>query len=188
MKVRDSGMPERDYWESFFEPESLLDRLHLDSSCGDALEFGCGYGTFTLPAARRIRGTIHTFDLDPAMIAETGRRALEEGINNVVVTRRDFVRDGTGLPDGNADYAMLFNILHLEDPLPLLTEVRRNLAPGGRMGLIHWNFDPETPRGPPLDIRPRPAQCRVWAEEAGFVLQGGTIDLPPYHYGMTLRR
>lgn len=188
MKVRDSGMPERDYWESFFEPERLLDLLQLEADCGDVLEFGCGYGTFTLPAARRIRGTLYTFDLEPAMIAETRRRAREGGVTNVDVALRDFVRDGTGLPDGAVDYAMMFNILHLEEPVPLLVEARRNLSARGRLALMHWNFDPDTPRGPPMEIRPKPEQCLAWAEEAGFVLQGGIVALPPYHYGMTLRR
>ena len=31
---------------------------------GDVAELGCGYGTFTLPLARRIGGTVHTLDID----------------------------------------------------------------------------------------------------------------------------
>ncbi len=82
---------------------------------------------------------------------------------------------------------MLFNILHGEDPVGLLAEAKRNLCPSGLLGVIHWNYDETTPRGPPLDIRPRPEQCLGWAKEAGFTADSDIIDLPPYHYGMVLR-
>jgi ubiquinone/menaquinone biosynthesis C-methylase UbiE len=52
------------------------------------------------------------------------------------------------------DYAMLFNILHAEQPERLLREARRILAPHGLLGIIHWNYDPSTPRGPSMEIRP----------------------------------
>lgn len=119
----------------------------------------------------------------------TARKAKELGLNNVRVERRDFVVDGTGLPDGSVDYAMLFNILHCEQPEGLLGEAHRVLSPGGRVAIMHWNYDPGTPRGPSMDIRPRPEQCRDWAERVGF-RQAVTdqIELPPYHYGWVLEK
>jgi ubiquinone/menaquinone biosynthesis C-methylase UbiE len=99
------------------------------------------------------------------------------------------VVDGTGLPDASIDYAMLFNILHAECPEALLREAYRILVPGGRVGIIHWNYDSTTPRGPSMDIRPRPEQCRDWAVKVGFRLMApGILQLPPYHYGMVLER
>ncbi len=176
-------------WEGFFDPPAALVRLGLDSSCRDAVEFGCGYGTFTIPAARIVSGTLHALDIEPAMIEATTARALAEGVGNVRACLRDFMADGTGLPDESVDYAMLFNILHADAPRVLLDEAFRVLRPGGLVGIIHWNYDASTPRGPSMDIRPRPGQCRQWAEESGFALVApGVIDLPPYHYGMALRR
>jgi len=52
------------------------------------------------------------------------------------------------------------------------------------VGVIHWNYDPSTPRGPSMDIRPRPEQCQEWVQSAGFQLISPIIQLPPYHYGM----
>jgi hypothetical protein len=63
------------------------------------------------------------------------------------------------------------------------------LQSGGILGVIHWNYDPSTPRGPDMSIRPRPEQCLHWAIEAGFrLLPPGIVDLPPYHYGMGLEK
>jgi ubiquinone/menaquinone biosynthesis C-methylase UbiE len=49
----------------------------------------------------------------------------------------------------------VFNILHAEKPEELLKESYRILKPDGKLSVIHWNYDPETPRGPPITIRPR---------------------------------
>jgi SAM-dependent methyltransferase len=107
----------------------------------------------------------------------------------VHVERRDFVAEGTGLPDASVDCAMLFNILHCEEPEVLLAEAHRVLAQGGLLGIMHWNYDPTTPRGPSMDIRPRPEQCRQWAEQLGLRLHvPDRIDLPPYHYGWVLEK
>ena len=188
MRVRESGMPPQDYWDSFFEAEQVLDALLLDESRRNVLEFGCGYGTFTLPVARRISGTVTALDLDPTMLDATRLNAQNAGVDNIECQLRDFCKDGSGIMDGGVDYVMLFNILHLDDPVSLLQESRRILGQGGLLGIIHWIYDSETPRGPPLDIRPKPEQCREWAIEAGFSPHSETIDLPPYHYGLVMTR
>jgi len=189
MKARESGMPEESIWRGFFDPEAILRLLKLTPSCRDVVDFGCGYGTFTIPAARIVSGKVHAFDIEPDMARITAAKAETEGRRNVSVSVRDFVTEGTGFPRASIDYVMLFNILHVEQPERLLRESHRILAPGGLLAIIHWNPDPSTPRGPSMDIRPRPEQCRDWAIQEGFrLLPPGIIDLPPYHYGMTLER
>jgi len=185
MKTRESGMPEEQMWRTFFEPESILTALKLDQNVRDAVDFGCGYGTFALPAARRIQGTLHGFDIDAAMVAECERRAREAGLANLRPTVRDFVKDGTGLAENSVDYVMIFNILHAEEPQVLLREAWRILRSDGRVTVVHWNYDETTPRGPSMKIRPRPEDCQRWIKEAGFETDGDIIDLPPYHYGLT---
>ncbi|MCB1126164.1 MAG: class I SAM-dependent methyltransferase [Verrucomicrobiae bacterium] len=184
MKVRDSGMPDENVWAAFFDADRILTRLGLDDPSADVVEFGCGYGTFTVAAASRTCGKVFALDLEPAMIEATGRKAWAAGLGNVRCQRRDFVRDGTGLPHHSTDYAMLFNILHADQPVELLREACRVLRPGGKVAVIHWNYDASTPRGPDLSIRPRPEQCQGWVREAGFDLALAFISLPPYHYGL----
>jgi ubiquinone/menaquinone biosynthesis C-methylase UbiE len=189
MKARESGMPEEELWREYFDPEAILRTLKLTPSCRDVLEFGCGYGMFTIPAARIVAGTVHALDIEAEMIALTQVKADVEGLRNIRLYRRDFVLDGTGLPAESIDYVMLFNILHAEQPKRMLRESHRILVPGGLLGVIHWNYDPATPRGPSMEIRPRPEQCRDWATQEGFrLLPPGIVSLPPYHYGMTLER
>jgi len=187
MKIRESGMPERDMWEKFFNPRAILHTLSLDKEVGDVAEFGCGYGTFTVPAAKIIKGDIYTFDIDPDMIQITREEVKKHGLRNVRVSLRDFMTEASGLPEKSVDYVMLFNILHLENPSVLLNEAHRILKMGGRIGIIHWNHDSTTPRGPSMDIRPKPEQCIQWAEAAGFI-NPKQYDLKPYHYGIVMRK
>jgi len=185
MKIRESGMPERKLWESFFDPVKILSTLDLNSQAQDVVEFGCGYGTFTIPAAKIIKGKIYALDIDPEMMRMTNEEANENGLKNVQTILRDFIKKGSGLPDESIDYVMLFNILHLENPLILINEARRVLKNGGMLGIIHWNYDPTTPRGPSMDIRPKPQDCIRWAKSAGFS-DPRQYDLKPCHYGVTL--
>ena len=187
MKARESGMPEEAYWQSFFAAEAALDRLMPQlGTAAEIVEFGCGYGTFTLPAARRTTGRLTALDIEPTMVAEVAAKAGAAGLNNVHAVQRDFVLYGTGLADGSQAHAMVFNLLHLEDPLALLREALRVLRPGGAISVIHWRSDIPTPRGPSLAIRPTAEQCIAWLEQAGFtgVQQVDLSGSCPYHYGL----
>jgi ubiquinone/menaquinone biosynthesis C-methylase UbiE len=191
MKGRESGMPDEAYWASFFDPHAVLALLLLpkDSTC-NVLEFGCGYGTFTLPAASRTRGRVTALDIEPEMVSLVAQRAHEAGLMNVHAEVRDFVAHGTGVQDGSQGHVMIFNLLHIEDPLALLREAHRTLEPGGTLSVIHWRSDIDTPRGPPLAIRPTPEQCSAWLSEAGFdaVIQVALGQCAPYHYGLLAQR
>jgi len=183
MKIRESGMPEELYWESFFDPESILAKLQFDDQIIDAVEFGCGYGTFTIPAAKIIKGNLFALDIDPAMIKRLKKRIAEKNLTNIKLSQIDFVKEGTKTKDKSIDYAMLFNVLHCEDPVSLLKEAYRILKNGGKIGVMHWIYSAKTPRGPSLNIRPKPEQCIEWLKFSGFSISD-VISLPQYHYGI----
>lgn len=190
MKARESGMPDEDYWETFFDADCIIRNLEC-AKRGDesVVEFGCGYGTFTLPVAKRTSGIVRAFDIEAELVDLVRRKADDEGLENVQVEMRDFVLDGTGLGDASVDHVMVYNLLHLEEPVRLLKEAYRILRPGGEVSIIHWKHDPSTPRGPSMGIRPRPEQCRAWAEQAGFEwVRDKDFTCCCHHYGLLLRR
>jgi len=189
MKVRDSGMPDEEMWTGFFDAAKVLAMFGLDHGVQDLVEFGCGYGTFTLAAAGIAAGTVHALDIESEMVDAVRQKCEEAGISNVRAEVRDFVSEGTGLADNSMDAALLFNILHHEEPVALMKEALRVLKPNGTLAVIHWNYDPATPRGPAMEIRPRPEQCIDWGKEAGFRFnEQNRYDLPPYHYGLLFRK
>jgi SAM-dependent methyltransferase len=189
MKLRESGMPEEVYWETLFDVPLILDRLGIDERLRNVVEMGCGYGTFTIPVARRISGVLTTFDIESEMVERTRQRAAQAGVSNVLYVVDDVFANGFGGEPGSKDACLLFNILHCEQPVKLLAEAVRVVRPAGFVHVIHWRFDPATPRGPSMNIRSRPEQIVNWAEEAGLVASSeGFLDLPPWHYGIRFQR
>jgi len=185
MKLRDSGMPDEAYWETLFDVPLVLARLGIDSSLGDVVELGCGYGTFSIPIARAITGKLTTFDIETAMIDRTTERAAELPNGKIICQLRDVMEHGFGI--AGVDAALVFNLLHCDEPERLLHYAADAVRPGGQVLVIHWRYG-ETPRGPSLDIRPRPEQVIAWAHETGRLqTDGGPIDLPPWHYGVRFR-
>jgi SAM-dependent methyltransferase len=188
-KIRESGMPSEEIWRSFFNVEEILGRMLVNSQVVDAADFACGYGTFTIPAAQRMQGAMHAIDIDPEMMRIVNEKLQKLKLNNIKTIIRDLLTDGSGLDDDSVDYVMLFNILHLEDPVILLREAFRVLRREGRVGIIHWLRDPNTPRGPPLQMRPTAEQGLNWCLQAGFAGGSNTsVELKPYHFGFLMRK
>ncbi|MDE2468513.1 MAG: hypothetical protein KGL35_07155, partial [Bradyrhizobium sp.] len=120
-------------------------------------------------------------------IERTLARAEEQGVRNINATVRDVLAAGFGLEAACCDAALLFNILHCPQPEEVLRKASALLRPTGRVLVIHWRSDIATPRGPALDLRPRPEQIATWAAEAGLKADGPALLLPPWHFGLILR-
>ncbi|MEX2603179.1 MAG: class I SAM-dependent methyltransferase, partial [Gracilimonas sp.] len=112
MKIRESGMPDDKIWASFFDVPFILSEMEINSTIQDLAEIGYGYGTFTIPAAQRISGTMYAFDIDQGMKSIVEEKLVSKEINNIHLQTRDVIKYSTGLPDRSVDYVMLFNILH----------------------------------------------------------------------------
>jgi ubiquinone/menaquinone biosynthesis C-methylase UbiE len=191
MKVRESDMPDETHWASFFDCEAVIGKLlGVTGMQGDAIEFGCGYGSFTVPMARHTSGLVTALDIEPGMIAAVREKAASLGLHNIRVELRDFVADGAGVDADSQAHAVIFNLLHLAQPVELLREAHRTLQDGGVLSVMHWRSDIPTPRGPPLAMRPTPGQCREWMVDAGFraVESVDLQDACPFHFGLVGRR
>jgi ubiquinone/menaquinone biosynthesis C-methylase UbiE len=187
MKVRDSGMPEERMWSQFFNPEHILQQMEVTPDLMSVVDLGCGFGTFTIPASHIVSGTVYAFDIDRDMIGQLQSKRMEQELKNIEIHLKDFITDGSGLADNSIDYVMLFNILHHDNPYQILQEVYRILKPGQKAGIVHWRSDIQTPRGPQLDIRPTPEQCKQWAIESGFGISK-EVMLEPYHFGIIINK
>jgi ubiquinone/menaquinone biosynthesis C-methylase UbiE len=188
MKVRDSGMPPETMWSGFFDVDSILNKMQVNQSVVNLLEVGCGYGTFTINSAKRISGKLSAFDIEQEMIDYSRNKAHQEGLTNIEFFNRDIIAEGSGLEKESIDYVMLFNILHHDKPMELLNEAHHVLYNWGRVGIIHWRSDIDTPRGPDVSIRPKPDQCIEWAKEAGFKILLQPQLLEPFHFGLIIQK
>jgi len=188
MKARESGMPEEKMWEQFFDVEKILDELEINNGIQRLVDFGFGYGTFTIPASKKIKGMIYAYDIEDALNKELESKLKINNITNVISFTRDFIASGTDLQNEEVDYVMLFNILHADESIDILKETFRILKKKGRVGVIHWNYDPSTPRGPSMSVRPKPEALKNMVTKAGFSIIKHNINLPPYHYGILAQR
>ncbi|QBZ84133.1 class I SAM-dependent methyltransferase [Hydrogenovibrio crunogenus] len=187
MKVPQSDMPETALWESFFDPDRLIQQLIPDAPfMGDAVELGAGYGTFTKSALKSVTGKVHAYEIEPHMCTN-----LEARFNDIIPLRlqvhcADVLIGGTGLTAGSISLVMAFNFLHFGDPQTLLDHVYHILGPGGRLLIIHWRSDIDTPRGPDMHLRPTPETVCKWCHKSGFKLlqQPDISGSCPWHYAV----
>lgn len=186
MKYRESGMPPEELWKSFFNPVDILKQMGIDKNIKTLIDIGCGYGTFLLPATELISGNVIGIDVDEKMIEFCGNKIQDTSISNVHLINGDISTVDTieqlKKHKVEIDYIALFNILHCEKPLDLLQSVYDVLNKNGKIGVIHWKHE-ETPRGPSMEIRPKPETIIEWASTVGFTLKN-QIDLTPYHFGL----
>lgn len=181
-------MPEQDYWESFFDVSNILKVLSINNTIKNIAEIGCGYGTFTIPIAKNISGKVFAFDIDKNMISVTNNKLNILKINNVELCKKDVLEQGTGLANESVDYVVLFNILHNKKPSDFLNEAYRILKPSGKIGIIHWRSDIQTPRGPDLSIRPKPNEILSNVNLKLFKILISHTILEPYHFGILLQK
>lgn len=96
----------------------------------EVLEYGCGLGELTIVLARS-GARVTTFDLSPASVEFTRRRAAREGVADRV---QFVVAAGEALPfpDAAFDVAVGKAVLHHLDPVAGAAELARVLRPDGR--------------------------------------------------------
>lgn len=185
MKVDDSGMPEETYWNSLLDIDGIVDWLAIPK-ISTIVEIGCGYGTFTVPIAKKSEGKIYTYDIEPSMIEIAQENVRKAGLSNVTFNLRDVLELSTGLEPNRTDMVLLFNILHFSERRIFLAEASRILKNGGIVAIIHWRKDIPTPRGPAVSVRPDKDQILNALERLNLSFHGNSSILEPYHWGIQL--
>jgi SAM-dependent methyltransferase len=118
---------------------TLADLLHHDTVYPEGsrvLEAGCGVGAQTVILSRSSPGArFECVDISEMSLGAARRMAHTEGLVNVTFRQGDLYR----LPyrNGSFDHVFVCFVLeHLSNPLKVLQELRRVLAPGGSLTVI----------------------------------------------------
>jgi len=116
----------------FVNPERILREIGLQK--GQAmLDYGCGVGVFTIPAAQIVGdgGVVYALDIHPLCIKTIEKEIGKRGVANVKTILSD--RE-TGLPDESVDVVFLYDVLQfITDRGRLMEEFHRVLKPDGRL-------------------------------------------------------
>ena len=115
-----------------FKPEEEIKKLSLRKG-QVVLDYGCGIGSYTFPAAKLVSKTGKVYALDKQLLAirKVKKRAQKEGIHNIETILSD---KKTELPNESVDIVLLYGVLpEAEDKKSLLKELYRVLKPAGRL-------------------------------------------------------
>ncbi len=160
--------------------EVRIARLFLGLTSGDkVLDVACGPGNFSREFAKAagVDGLVVGIDASPTMLARGAEESERAGTTNLVLIRGD----ATALPfnDAGFDCACCFAALHLfADPFKGLDEMRRVLAPGGRIAVLTSIRRPVTAK-PLKPVAERLSGMRVFEpdEITGALDQRGFVDV-----------
>lgn len=95
------------------------------------LDYGCGPGSYLIPASRLVTdsGKVYALDIQSAALQYVRRIIKKNDLTNVETILSDCA---TGLPDDSIDVVLLYDIFHdLKNPNEILKEIHRILKPGG---------------------------------------------------------
>lgn len=120
----------RDKFGIPFKPEKELNKLNIEEG-QEILDYGCGIGSYSLPAASLVgkKGKVYALDKQPSAIKKVEERIQMEGFRNIDTILSD---GGTGLPGESVDVILLYGVLpEVKSKESLLKELYRVLKPNG---------------------------------------------------------
>jgi len=113
-----------------FKPEEEVNKLDLKEG-QKTLDYGCGIGSYTFPAAKLVgeKGKVYALDKQPLAIKKIEEKAQREEFRNIDTILSD---EDTGLPNDSVDVILLYGVLpEIEHRESLLRELYRVLKPNG---------------------------------------------------------
>lgn len=128
------------------DPRRSLEKARLGRG-RSVVDYGCGPGSFTIPAAELVGpgGTVFAVDIHPLAIRSVEEKARRKGLQNVqtiLVQGYD-----TGIEDSSVDRVLLIDTIHLiDDPEALFREIHRMLRPDGLLFMEKGHMDMEKQR------------------------------------------
>jgi len=115
--------------------EALLERVRLTPH-RSVLDVGCGCGALTLAAAR-IADSAVGVDISVPLTEVASERACKAQIDNVEFVVAD-AQTYDFAPDTFDLVVSQFGVMFFDDPARAFSNLRRSLAPGGRLAFVSW--------------------------------------------------
>jgi len=149
------------------------------------LDAACGAGRYAVEIARQARSLrkIYAFDLWAEGITRLKLKAGSLGLENIDAAVCD-VSQTIPIDDASVDVCLMATVLHdlikSGTHAGTLAQVRRVLAPDGRLAVVEFKKMPGPP-GPPEKMRLSPQDLETVLAPLGFC-QRGTVELGPVTY------
>ncbi len=132
-----------EYEGSAFLRDMGIERGHT------VLDFGCGRGHYTIPAAKVVgeEGKVFALDKESETLDKAMERAASEGLKNIERI------DGSGglkipLSDGSCDVVLLYDILHyMDERRGILDEANRVLKRVAMLSVYPKHYKADKPSG-----------------------------------------
>lgn len=121
--------------DRFRDPGKQLEKVGIKKG-QTLLDFGCGSGSYVIPAARMVgeNGRVDALDIHPLAISAVEKKANKEGLTNIATILSD--RD-TGLPDESIDVVLLYDVIRsIKDKRALLKELHRVMKANGLLSIL----------------------------------------------------
>ena len=167
--------PARDAWQ---KPHEVIGALALKPDAVVA-DIGAGTGYFSARLATMLKaGRVYAVDLEPDMVKYLGERAKRDALGNMIAVQG--AADDPRLPQ-KVDLVLLVDVYHHIGERPrYFRDLRKSLAPGGRVAIIDFRLD--SPDGPPAEARIAPERVKAEMRQAGYVLVGEHEFLPRQYF------
>lgn len=112
------------------------------------LDFGCGTGNYTIPAAKIAgdNGKVYALDKDERALSRVEPKARISGLKNIEIMKTAGELE-VHLDDASVDVVLLYDVLHsmsipeVDARTQLLNEVYRLLKPGGLLSVYPMHRD-----------------------------------------------
>jgi ubiquinone/menaquinone biosynthesis C-methylase UbiE len=167
--------PARDAWQM---PSRVIDALGLSPTAVVA-DIGAGTGYFSVRLARAVpKGTVYSVDIESSMLAHIEKRAKSEGLGNILTVQA--TAGSPQLPKPVDVVLIVDTYHHLPNRATYFRELKKSLAPGGRIAIV--DFRKDSPEGPPPEFRFEASQIVDEMTQAGYRLDRQHDFLPRQHF------
>lgn len=178
------GMLERESRAGMQMPDRIMATLALREGERVA-DVGAGSGYFTLPVAAAVgpTGKVWATDIRQEMLDHIAGRLREAGLDNVELAL--VAPDDPQLPAGGVDTILMVDVFHyIRERTAYGLKLRDALAPGGRLVVIDFRYDPDAVRefAPPPEQQVARETLDADLAAAGFRVREAHDFLPEQYF------